>query len=96
MSAAEDWVRRETALVNAHGLHARPSALLVKEANRFQARLILTIGGREADAKSMMEVIMLASPVGTPIVIAARGVDADEAVEALVLLIEGGFGDTSR
>jgi phosphocarrier protein len=80
-------------LQNAQGLHARPSALIVKTANSFSAKVQLRIGARSADCKSIMEVMMLASPRGTELVFEARGNDAAAAVSALASLVAGGFGE---
>lgn len=83
-------------LKNEQGLHARPSALIVKTANAepFKAVAVtLRVGTREADCKSIMEVMMLASPRGTELVFEARGSGAAAAVQALVQLVDAGFGE---
>lgn len=85
----------ETVLVNAQGLHARPSSMIVRTANKFDASVILTIDGRSADCKSIMEVMMLASPMGTPLRFDATGREAEGAVSALVALIQSGFGEAT-
>ena len=90
---AESHASTEVALINSHGLHARPSTLLVGVANGFRSRLTLTIGGRSADGKSIMEVMMLASPKGTVVRISADGPDAEAAVSAVRDLIARGFDE---
>lgn len=90
---SDPTARSEVRLVNPQGLHARPSSLIVTTANAFNASVTLTIDGRSADCKSIMEVMMLASPQGTPVLIEARGVQAAEAVSALEQLIARGFGE---
>jgi phosphotransferase system HPr (HPr) family protein len=84
----------ELALPNKEGLHARPSSLLVQAANRFQSAITLKVGNRSGDAKSIMEVMMLASPCGAVIELDATGPDAEEALEVLGELIRRGFGET--
>lgn len=78
---------------NPKGLHARPSQLIVKCANDHDAQITMHVEDREADCRSIMEVMMLACPQGTEVRIAAEGPDARAALSALVALIEGGFGE---
>ena len=78
---------------NAYGLHARPAAEFVKLANRFKAEILVSKEGLEVNGKSIMGVMMLAAEKGSTIQIRARGEDAADAVEALVSLVAGGFGE---
>lgn len=79
---------------NRQGLHARPSALVVKTAARHKTCTItLAIGGETANAKSIMEVMMLASPAGTEVTILASGEGADVAAAEVAQVIDGGFGE---
>jgi phosphotransferase system HPr (HPr) family protein len=86
-------VRRTTTIVNRQGWHARPSAMVVKCSNSFKSDVVLTINGQVANGKSMMEVIMLASPCGSVVEIEAIGEDASACADALVQLIDSGFGE---
>jgi len=86
-------VSREVTIVNPQGLHARPAALLVRAANAFEAGVVLWIDDREADLKSVMEVMMLASPRGTKGRVEGRGPDAEDAIKAIVGLFANGFGE---
>jgi phosphotransferase system HPr (HPr) family protein len=65
------------------GLHARPAARFVQAASRFQSRIVLRHGGREADAKSLIALLGLTIRPSSEIVIAAEGSDADAALAAL-------------
>ncbi|HEY2706909.1 MAG TPA: phosphoenolpyruvate--protein phosphotransferase [Caulobacteraceae bacterium] len=76
-------LRRRTRVQLAHGLHARPAALLAKEAARFAAEIALEIGGRRANARSPVAVMALGIGHGDEIELIAVGVDAAEALEAL-------------
>jgi phosphotransferase system HPr (HPr) family protein len=87
----EETARVELQIVNPQGLHARPSSMIVRTAMTYDAIVRLSIDGRTADCKSIMEVMMLASPQGTPLVIEARGPQAQAAVKALSELIRAGF-----
>lgn len=85
--------RVNVTLPNEQGLHARPSALIVRTANKFEAVVTMHVGERSADCKSIMEVMMLASPQGTILAFEASGADASAAVQALAELVGRGFGE---
>jgi phosphotransferase system HPr (HPr) family protein len=65
------------------GLHARPAARFVQAASRFESRIVLRHGGREADAKSLIALLGLTIRPSSEIVIAAEGSDAEAALAAL-------------
>jgi phosphocarrier protein HPr len=90
---ADGAVRRLARIVNKQGLHARPSTLIVKTASKFKAAATLTIRGESANARSIMEVMMLASPTGTEVLIEATGDDAAACVEAIADVFAKGFGE---
>ena len=85
-------MKREVAIVNKLGLHARAAAKLVKEASGFAAEVTLHRGAQAANAKSIMSVMMLAS-CGTVIEVEAEGADAEAALDALEALIQDRFGE---
>lgn len=78
---------------NKLGVHARPAALIVKTAAGFRSSIHLSVDNDRVNAKSIMGVMTLAAGKGTEITISAEGSDEREAVEALVTLIEEGFGE---
>jgi len=80
-------------IANAYGLHARPAAEFVKLANRYNADILVAKDGLEVNGKSIMGVMMLAADRGSTLEIKASGVDAQEAVKALVKLVAEGFGE---
>jgi phosphocarrier protein HPr len=86
-------VTREATIRNAYGLHARPAAEFVKLANRFRAEVWITRDDLEVSGKSIMGVMMLAAEMGSTLLIAASGDDAEAAVDALAELVESGFGE---
>jgi phosphotransferase system HPr (HPr) family protein len=65
------------------GLHARPAARFVQAASRFESRIVLRYGGREADAKSLIALLGLTIRPSSEVVISADGPDADAAIAAL-------------
>ena len=86
-------IQREVRVVNRLGLHARAAARFVHAANRFRARVTLSRDGRAMDGKSILGILLLAASQGTRLVVSADGEDEAPAVEALVALIDGGFGE---
>lgn len=88
--------RRPEALVtirNRKGLHARASAKFVKCAESFNARLFVTRDNQTVGGTSIMGLMMLAAGPGAVLHIAAEGPDGPEALEAILALIESGFGE---
>jgi phosphocarrier protein len=86
--------QREVEIVNKLGLHARASAKLTQTASRFAADVWLSRNGRRVNAKSIMGVMMLAAGKGSRVAIETDGTDADQALAALVTLIEDKFGES--
>ena len=84
---------RRVIIQNRLGVHARPAALLVKEAARFRSEVFLSKNGLEVNGKSIMGVMMLAAERGSEIEIRVEGEDAAEALAALLALIDSGFGE---
>jgi phosphocarrier protein HPr len=78
---------------NRKGLHARASAKFVKCAESFQATVRVTRDGQTVGGTSIMGLMMLAAGPGVVIHLEAEGPQAPEAIEALVALVEDGFGE---
>ena len=78
---------------NQLGLHARPAALLVETANRFQSEITIQKGKHKVNAKSIMGVLMLAAGPGSRVTIRIIGSDAEAAMAAIEKLIEQNFGE---
>lgn len=93
MSDAFPAARRAT-IVNRKGLHARASAKLAKLAAEFDAQVFVTHETETADARSIMDLLMLVAHIGCVVEIKGRGAQADEAVNAIARLIDDGFGET--
>ena len=92
-AAVSTEVRKTLQIVNKLGLHARAAAKLVDLASGFESSIRIRRDGREADAKSIMKVMMLAASKGTRIEVLARGDDAAEAAEAIARLVAGRFDE---
>ena len=87
--------RARVCIQNSLGLHLRPASQLVKIASQFEScEVFLSKDGQTINAKSIMGVIMLAAEQGSELIIEARGEQSESAVNALIQLIESGFGET--
>ncbi len=84
---------RELAIRNRLGLHARAAARFVHTASRFRSRVTAGRDGRVMDGKSILGILLLAASQGAAIEVTVEGPDEDQAMEALVSLVEGGFGE---
>lgn len=73
------------------GLHARPAALLVKCAKQFSSDIKVASKGKTVNAKSIVLIMTLAVQPNTEIELTANGIDEQEAIAALVKLVEGNF-----
>jgi len=69
------------------GLHARPAALFVQEANKFSSEIYVEKDGKKVNAKSIMGIMSLAISSGTEVTISAEGADEQQAVSTLALLV---------
>ena len=80
-------------LQNRVGLHARPAALFVRTAKKYQSEIIVEKGGNRVDAKKILGVLGLGAEKGDTITVFLNGEDAQEAKEKLLTLIEDKFGE---
>jgi phosphocarrier protein len=87
--------RAELTIRNRKGLHARASAKFVKCAEAFDASVRVTRDGQTVGGTSIMGLMMLAAGQGSSILIEAEGPEGPEAIEALTILVENGFGEES-
>lgn len=80
-------VKKTVIVKNKQGLHARPAALFVQVANKFDSSIVIRRDSEEVNGKSIMGILMLGVEKDTPIIIEADGEDAHSAVEELEKLI---------
>ena len=80
-------IEKKLVVKNKLGLHARPAALFVQLANRFECDIIVKKGTSQVNGKSIMGILMLAAGKGSRILIRANGRDAKLAVEKLERLV---------
>jgi len=80
-------VEKKIIIKNKAGLHARPAALFVQVANKYQSEIVVSKGKEKVNGKSIMGILMLAAGKDTPVTITASGPDAEEAVGELSKLL---------
>lgn len=86
-------LKRDIEIINKLGLHARASTRLTQAAGRFASEIWIGRDERRVNAKSIMGVMMLAASQGTVVTLEASGPDETAAMETLVALVEGRFGE---
>ena len=86
-------VKTEITISNKLGLHARASAKLTKLAGSFPCEVWMSKAGRRINAKSIMGVMMLAAGLGSVVELETDGEQEQEAMDALVALINDKFGE---
>lgn len=88
-----EWVRGGALITNKLGLHARTAIKLTKLAMKFKANVQICSEQRPdwVNAKSPNAVVKLRPPKNSPIYVRAAGVDANEAVNSIVDLVNRNF-----
>jgi catabolite repression HPr-like protein len=81
-------VQKQVEVLLKSGLQARPAALFVQEANRFQSDVFIEKDGKKVNAKSIMGLMSLAVSANTTITIVTEGSDEVEALDALVKYVK--------
>jgi phosphocarrier protein HPr len=80
-------VKKLLTVKNKQGLHARPAALFVQVANKFDARITVRSEEEEVNGKSIMGILMLGAEKGSQIIVEAEGDDASQALAELEKII---------
>ncbi len=78
---------------NKLGMHARPAAMFVKTASRFQCDIFVEKGGEKVNGKSIMGLMMLAAGPGSTLTVHAEGHDASQALAELEVLLQRKFDE---
>ncbi len=82
-------IRKKLTVKNKQGLHARPAALFVQTANKFDSRITVIRDEEAVNGKSIMGILMLGAEKDTQIIIEVEGRDAESAISELEKLISG-------
>jgi phosphocarrier protein HPr len=83
----------ELKIQNQYGIHARPAALFVKTASRYDCEIFVEKDGNQVSGKSIMGLMTLEASFGTMLKVSAEGDDAEEALNELTALVDGKFDE---
>lgn len=84
-------VEKTVVINNPQGLHARPAELFARLASQFESEIKVGRVDHMVDAKSILHVLTLGAAQGTELTLSAVGADAQDALEALVRLVDSDF-----
>ncbi len=82
----------ETRILNKYGFHVRPSTQFMQKAREYESEILVEVDNVRADGKSIMQLMALGAMQDSLVKITAKGADAEDAVRALVALIQSRFG----
>ena len=85
-------IKENVTIMNSSGLHARPSAALVKLAGKFKSDFFIHMYGYRVNGKSILGVMTLAAEQGAELLFEVSGSDEKEAMQAILELVENKFG----
>jgi phosphocarrier protein len=85
-------IKKKVTIINSAGLHARPSAQLVKLASKYKSDFYIHSYGYRVNGKSILGVMTLAAESGAELELELDGADEEEAMDAIVDLVESKFG----
>jgi phosphocarrier protein HPr len=88
-------ISRDVRIRNRLGLHARAAARFVHTASRYRSRITVGRNGKVMDGKSILGILLLSAGPGTFVQLSADGEDESAALDALVFLVDSGFGEES-
>lgn len=86
-------VNKVVTITNATGLHARPASMFVQTAGKYRSKIEVVKGAARLNAKSIMGIMSGGIAQGTTVTIEADGEDEQEALDALVALVQSNFGE---
>lgn len=84
-------VSKELTVINDSGIHARPAALIVETATKFKCNVFFIKDGMRANAKSIMNIMLLAAEPGAVIQVETEGPDEGDALDAIEALFASRF-----
>jgi len=82
-------IEKKLIINNEQGLHARPAALFVQIASKYESNVVVKKGRQEVNGKSIMGLMTLAAEKGSRIYLKINGPDAKEAIRELEKVISG-------
>ena len=88
-----EFLTKELIILNKSGIHARPAAMFVKIANRFDSDIFVEKDGEKINGKSIMGLMMLAAGPGSKLTVHAEGQDASQALCEIENLVKRKFDE---
>jgi phosphocarrier protein len=76
-------LEKDIIILNAQGLHARPAAVFVQIAQKYNSEITVSKDGEKVNGKSIMGILMLGAQKGSTIKLIVEGDDADKALQDL-------------
>ena len=86
-------ITKKLTILNKLGLHARAAAKVVSTANEFESTIIITKDGKNADARSVMKLLMLSASQGSRISVEVNGADQKDAMKSIEKLFNNKFDE---
>ena len=86
-------ITKKLTILNKLGLHARAAAKVVSIANEFESTIIITKDGKNADARSIMKLLMLSASQGSSISVEVDGTDQNDAMRSIEELFNNKFDE---
>ncbi len=93
IAGSDSTMTKDFLVANKLGIHARPAAMFVKTANRFNCEIFVEKDGERVNGKSIMGLMMLAAGPGSKVTVHAEGHDAPQAMQELETLIKRKFDE---
>lgn len=86
-------VSQKVTVINESGIHARPAGILAKAASKCQSDVLLLVGEKKVQVKSILNLMAAGIKCGTEVEIQCDGETEAEDLKTLVDLIESGLGE---
>jgi phosphocarrier protein HPr len=86
-------ISKKVKIQTADGLHMKPANEFVKLAKNFKSKIFISKDGKRINGKSLLSILALAAGMGNELEIITDGSDENEAVDALVNLVENNFNN---
>ena len=83
----------EVIIINKSGVHARPAAMMAQLGRRYSSKITYTAKGVTVDGKNIIPITSVGMTCGTKVIVRAEGEDEQEAIDAIVKLVNSRFGE---
>ena len=90
---SDPTVIRKVTISNEQGMHMRPAGIFADTAAKFDSQIQVVKDDHRVDGKSVLSILTLAAEHGSQLSLEATGHDAEQAVAALVELVNSGFAN---